>query len=94
MRVSKEELTRAQQKLPALFEVQKPLTKNNPRWKKLTDSICYFLAKDMMPFDTVNNPGFRHIKTFKPRYTPPDRKTISTQDLYQKEKRRVQQQLL
>ena len=34
-------LAGAQQKLPALFEAQKPLTKNNPRWKKLTDSICY-----------------------------------------------------
>ena len=86
-----------QQKLPAMFEAQKPLTRDNPKWKKLTNAICYFLAKDMMPFDTVNDPGFRYmIKTFEPRYTPPDRKTISThymQDLYQREKIRVQQQL-
>ena len=80
-----------------MFEVQKPLTKSNLRWKKLTESICYFLVKDMLPFDTVNDPGFRHlVKTFEPRYTPPDRKTISThymQDLYQREKTRVQQHL-
>ena len=86
-----------QQKLPAMFEAQKPLTRDNPKWKKLTNAICYFLAKDMKPFDTVNDPGFRYmIKTFEPRYTPPDRKTISThymQDLYQREKIRVQQQL-
>ena len=48
----------------------------------------------MLPF---NDPGFRHmIKTFEPHYTPPDRKTISTlymQDLYQKEKIIVKQQL-
>ena len=45
-----------QQQLPTMFEAQKPLKKSNPKWKKLTDSICYFLAKDVMPFDTVNDP--------------------------------------
>ena len=83
-----------QQQLPAMFEAQKPIAKINPRWKKLTDAICYFLAKDMMPFDTVNDPGFRHmVKTFEPRYAPSDRKTIAIhymQDLYLSEKRRVQ----
>jgi len=70
--------TGVQQQLPAMSEAQKPLTKNNPRWKKLMDSICHFLAKDMMPFDTVSNPGFRYlVKTFEPCYTLPDRKTIS-----------------
>ena len=37
------------------------------------------------------------VKTFEPRYTPPDRKTISThymQDLYLSEKRKVQQHLI
>ena len=66
-----------QQQLPAMFEAQKPIAKNNPRWKKLTDAICYFLAKDMMLFDTVNDPCFRHmVKTFEPRYAPPDRKPL------------------
>ena len=86
--------TGAQQKLPAMFEAQKPLNKSNPRWKKLTESICYFLVKDMMPFDTVNDSGFQHlIKTFESHYILPDRKTIFThymQDLDQREKRRVQ----
>ena len=87
-----------QQQLPAMFEAQKPITKSDSRWKKLTDSICYFLTKDMMPFHTINDPGFRHmVETFEPHYTPPDRKTISThhmQDLYLSEKRRVQQYLI
>ena len=86
-----------QQQLPALFEAQKPLNKSNPKWKKLTDSICFFLAKDMMPFDTVNDPGFKNLlNPFEPRYTPSDRKKIATcymQDLYQREKSRVLQQL-
>ena len=46
-----------QQQLPAMFEAQKPLKKSNPKWKKLMDSICYFVAKDVMLFDTVNDPG-------------------------------------
>ena len=86
-----------QQQLPAMLQAQKPIDKHNSRWKKLTDAICYFIAKDMMPFDTVNDPGFKHmVKTFKPLYTPPDRKTIAThymQDLYLSEKRSIQQHL-
>ena len=51
----------------------------------------------MMPFDTVNDPGFKHLlNAFEPRYMPPERKTIATcyiQDQYQREKSRVLQQL-
>ena len=61
--------TEAQQKLPAMFEALKPLNKSNPRWKKVMESICYFLVKDMMPFDMINDSGFRYlIKTFESRY--------------------------
>ena len=80
--------------LPALFKARQPLSNGHPRWKKLTDSVCYFIAKDMLPFNTVNSPGFQH--TFEPRYQSPDRKTISNhymQNLYEREKTRVQQQL-
>ena len=80
-----------------MFEAQKSNDKHNLRWKKLTDPICYFLAKDMMLFDTINNPDFKHmVKAFEPHYTLPDRKTIAIhymQDLYLSEKRRVQQHL-
>ena len=32
----------------------------------------------MLPFDTVNSPGFQLlVNTFEPRYQQPDRKTIS-----------------
>ena len=41
--------------LPALFEARQRLSNGHPRWKKLTDSVCYFIAKDMLPFDTVNS---------------------------------------
>ena len=86
-----------QLRLPGLFAGQFPFQKSNPRWRKLTESVCYFLAKDMLPFDTVNDPGFRHmINVFEPRYIPPDRKTISTHympELYEKGKEKIQQHL-
>ena len=51
------------------FEKGTPLAKTSLRWKKLTQGICYFIAKDMNPFATVNGVGFRRmIKEFEPRY--------------------------
>jgi len=40
-----------QQRLPELLQQQE-------RSSKLTESFCYFLAKDSQPFDTVNGAGF------------------------------------
>ena len=58
-------------------------------------SICYFLAKDMMPYDTVNAAGFQHmLLEIEPRYVPPDRKSVATNympKLYKWEMARVQQ---
>ena len=31
------------------------------RWKALTDSVCHCIAKDMLPVDTINDPGFRQM---------------------------------
>ena len=93
----KSKSTPVENQLPALFEARQPLSSGHPRWKKLTDSVCYFIAKDMLPFDTVNSPGFQHfVNTLEPRYQPPDRKTIAKHymvNLYEREKARVQQQL-
>ena len=30
---------------------------SSPKWNKLTESICYFIAKDMQPLDTVDEIG-------------------------------------
>jgi len=83
--------------LPALFKARQPFSNSHPKWKTLTNSVCYFIAKDMLPFDTVNSPGFQHlVNTFEPRYKPLDRKTIAKHymvNLYEQEKTRVQQQL-
>ena len=61
------------------LEMQSPIIRSSPLWNKLTNSISYFIAKDMQPHDTINDVEFRHmIATFQPRYTPPDRKTLAT----------------
>ena len=78
------------------FKAQKLLPHTSHHWKGITDSICYFLAKDMMPYDTVNAAGFRHmLREIEPRYVPPDRKSVATNympELYEREKARVQKQ--
>ena len=68
-----------QQRIPELFHQQEPFSHNSSKWIKLTESLCYFLAKDTQPFDTVNGVGFQKlVHDLKLRYKPPDRKTIST----------------
>ena len=69
----------------------------NPRWKALTESVCYFIAKDMQPLSTINDTGFLHmLKKFEPRYTPPDRKTLTLNHmpkLYVREKDQIKAQI-
>jgi len=49
------------------------LAHSSTRWKSLTTAVCQFLARDLVPIDTVNDTGFRNmLKVFEPRYTPPD----------------------
>ena len=62
-----------------------PISQNSNRWIQLTKSICYFIAKDMQLYDTVNDAGFlKMLHTFEPRYSPPDRKTMACNYVYAK----------
>ena len=59
------------------FNKLTPLPRRSSRWKALTNSVCYFLAKDLHPLSTVNDQGFLHmLKVFELQYTPPDRTTF------------------
>ena len=52
---------------PRISEVLKDLTsiaRNSTRWYQLTKSVCYFIGKDMQPYDTVEDLGF--VKCYKP----------------------------
>ena len=75
------------------FKKLTPLSRSSSRWKVLTNSVCYFLAKDLHPLSTVNDQGFLNmLKVFEPRYTPPDRTTFSRHylpELYTKEREKI-----
>ena len=75
------------------FENGTPLAKTSHRWQKLTQSICYFIAKDINPVATINSVGFRRlIKEFEPRYVVPNRKTLRTNfipKMYEREKSHI-----
>ena len=70
---------KAQPTIAEALHACQPFSHTSQRWRSLTDSICYFVAKDMQPFQMVSDPGFRQLlKALEPRYECPDRKTIST----------------
>ena len=84
------------QSQPTINEVlsrKQPYPRNSAKLKMLNDSVCYFIYKDMMPYQTVNDPGFRAmLSAFDPRYMPMDRKTLATNyipKLYDKERERI-----
>ena len=70
-----------------------PISRSSNRWIQLTKSIGYFIAKDMQPYDTVNDTGFlKMVHAFEPHYSPPDRKTMACNympKLYETERKRV-----
>jgi len=90
-------LPKGQQSIEESFGKTMPLAHNSTRWKTLTNAVCQFLAKDLVPIDTVNDPGFRSmLKVFEPRYTIPDRTTFSRHylpSLYQKQKAIISEQM-
>ena len=56
------------------FEVLQPIPQSFKRWKALTNSVCQYIAKDMIPFNTVTNVDFQKmLRTFEPQYVLPDR---------------------
>ena len=80
------------------FKKLTPMSRSSSRWKALTNSVCYFLAKDLHPSFTVKDQRFLHmLKVFKPRYTPPDRTTFSQHylpELYTKEREKICKQMI
>jgi len=38
-----------------------PLVHTTVKWKKLTEAVCYYIAKDMLPLDTVSGEGFLRV---------------------------------
>ena len=69
--------------LQAMNATQKIPT-TSPTWNRFTDAVCYFIAKDLQPLDTVDDKGFCHLlRTIEPRYELPSRKALTTKYLPQ-----------
>ena len=52
--------------------------KKGKRWKELTDSVVYYIARDCLPIYTVEKPGFKKLLgTFDARYEIPSRTYFS-----------------
>ncbi len=50
--------------------------------KAITESLAYFIAKDMMPFRIVERPGFNALmKTVAPKYKIPRRQHFSEKEI-------------
>ena len=69
------------------------LPHSSKRAKSITESIAYFIAKDMQPISVVQGQGFLHMAgCFEPRYQVPHRKTFMDRELprlYEKTKTEV-----
>ena len=67
------------------------------KWKELTDSVTYCIAKDMLPIQIVEKEGFKTlVKKLDPRYELPTRKYMSKKampDLYSVTRQFVQSQI-
>ena len=67
------------------------------KWKELTDTITYFIAKDALPNYTVEKPGFKRLlNSLDPRYEVPSRSYFSRTalpTLYASTRDKVKQEL-
>ena len=56
---STQEASESQPTLDEVLSQEQLYPRNSARLKMLNDSVCYFISKDMQPYQTVNGSGFR-----------------------------------
>ena len=60
------------------IERTKPYTRGCQRWKEITESVTHFMAKEMIPINTAEKPGFRSmVRKLDLQYEVPSRKYFS-----------------
>ncbi len=60
--------TQQQTSIAQAFSKSTPYDRKSTRWNDITRAITTHLCKDMVPFQTVERSGFKHmIKTLDPR---------------------------
>ena len=60
-RISNKSKEKQQMNIGEACKASQPLSHSSQPWKTLTDSVCYFIAKDLQHYDTINDPGFRQM---------------------------------
>ena len=74
-----------------------PYNWKGKKWKELSDSITYFIAKDCLPVNNVEGAGFRKmVKTFDSHYDIPSRNhilRIALPSLHATVKQKVKQEI-
>ena len=69
---------------------KQPYHQKSAKIKMLNDSVCYFISKDMLSYQTVNDPEhLAMLSVFKSQYMPMDRITLTSNyilKLYDKER--------
>ena len=67
-----------QPKIAESIKSSQKYSRSSKQWEKLTNSVTYAIAKDMLPLSTVEKPGFQNmLSTFDNRYQLPNRKYMS-----------------
>ena len=63
-----------QPSLETTWDKTKMLSAKSQEYKRLTKSVTFCLARDMLPMSTMDKVGFREmLRTFNPRYNLPCR---------------------
>ena len=87
----------SQSPIAAAFSRGQPYDKKGETWRRLTEAITYWIAKDSMPFAVVEKPGFLHLlRALDARYSPPSKSSISKihiPKLYDVTRNRVMEEL-
>lgn len=62
------------------MEKRAPLQPGQKRAEEITEAITFYLAKDSVPFNAVDRPGFHKLlSVLEPRYQVPSKSTFSRQ---------------
>lgn len=89
-------LTPKQTSIVQALESGTPYDKSSRRYSEITDAIASYLAKDMVPINTVTKDGFKNlILTLDKRYRIPSRTffTQAIQNMYLKCRKKVEAEL-
>jgi len=77
-KASSKPIDKGQPTITSALVTVKKYDHSSKKWRELTDSVTYFLAKDMLPVCTVEKESFQKlVRTFDPQYQLPSQKYFS-----------------